>query len=543
MNLKRAVFIRQNSLGYNVTDKKSVMVCSETDLTGVEFTLKTGNKVLFKGKAEASRGSENTPFSYNHICDFTEFKEVGEFTLWIEEISSEPLIIGAESRYKALFYSVMTFFQSQRCGDTNPAMHSPCHLHDKDGPVDFSGGWHDAGDYVKYVITVGFTAIEMLTAAEYALLYSSVPSEITDRILEEAKIGLDWLLKMTSDYKNGNYYYQAAGEEDHKIWRLPEEDDKTGIVDIQKTKGKNHRSLHKGWGENLLGKTAGALAMAGRLYKESDPEYASLCLTRAEALFSKRKKEGRIQNSEPWHWYEEKSWKDDMVHGAAELYLTTGGHIYKEYAENMVLTLTGNGCGWYGSEFLCYASCFRAGIHKKEMQHRMKKNLDQLKQNYMEEVFGLASRYNWGTCAIFLAEAQKALMYTDITGDKSYLDMALCQRDYLLGRNNWGLSFVVGHGDNHPLKAHSQINDLGTLHRGAVVGGPIQKKHWVRAMKQWGLDYKEIQESCTFKEFQSSVVYYDHKEDFICNEVAIDYAVPFLFLLIYCCREKSHEPA
>ena len=95
---------------------------------------------------------------------------------------------------------------------------------------------------------------------------------------------------MTSDYSNGNYYYQVGGEEDHEGWRLPEKDDTTRDL------GKS-RSLHKGWGGNLLGRSSAALSIASRIFRKYDKDFAEMCLERAEALFLERDKFKSVQRS------------------------------------------------------------------------------------------------------------------------------------------------------------------------------------------------------------------------------------------------------
>src|SRR5688572_7688514 len=98
--------------------------------------------------------------------------------------------------------------RQQRCG-YNPWLDAVCHSFEGRtdyGPlsagayVDTHGGWHDAGDLLKYLLTSSNATAQMLLA------YQSAPSRFQDRynafgqpgangipdVLDEARWGLDW---------------------------------------------------------------------------------------------------------------------------------------------------------------------------------------------------------------------------------------------------------------------------------------------------------------------------------------------------------------
>ncbi len=111
--------------------------------------------------------------------------------------------------------------------------------------------------------------------------------------------------------------------------------------------------------------------------------------------------------------------------------------------------------------------------------------------------------------------------------EKSYI------RINLLGRNNWGASFVIGVGPVYPLNAHSQLNELAGLHRGGVVGGPARKDHWQETMTNPGAFLDGTVKNDRFAEFQSDVVYFDDQRDYYTNEVALDYAAASVFIFLH----------
>ena len=61
---------------------------------------------------------------------------------------------------------------------------------------------------------------------------------------------------------------------------------------------------------------------------------------------------------------------------------------------------------------------------------------------------------SWGVCKYPAAESMVQLVYYKYTGDKSCLDFAKSQIDYILGDNPKKMSYVVGFGDNYPKFPH-----------------------------------------------------------------------------------------
>lgn len=524
-------FIRHNMVGYLVNDQKIAIVGSQKNLEGKSFYLvdaDTPDKVVYKRIISADRGNKNTPFRYNFPCDFSNFSIEGRYKIKLEDGAlSHQFVIGGLKEYQDALALVLEFFHAQRCGDIDPILHKPCHLNDRKASIDVSGGWHDAGDYIKYMITVTFAAIELVTAVDYAISYNfenalsdNFPKNDNPDLLDEARIGLEWVLKMTAEYADENYFYQVSGEEDHHGWRLPEVDDSTRDF------GKS-RSLHKGWGGNLLGRSSAALAIAYRVYQKYDKKFADECLKRAESLFADRSKYEKVQKSIPPDFYNETEWLDDMVLGAAELYQTTKKIEYLNYAKINLPKLTGDDIGWNGTDYLAYAACLKSKIEPSYCQNKMKAILESKQEQSKNEVYYLSSGYVWGTTALFTSDAQKAIMYYYLTSDTSYLNLAAAQRDYLLGRNNWGVSFVIGLGSVYPVNSHSQLDSLAGLHRGAIVGGPAEKTSWLRTFPNLRINHDK------FSKFQTDIIYYDNRQDYYCNEVALDYTAPTVFLFLH----------
>ena len=113
--------------------------------------------------------------------DFSNIQKHGKYLLRIGSVESTPFSI-ATNAYQTTFISLLRSYYSQRCGvileDPIPGLyHAPCHQHDhnlahadtlhqKGDKVNATGGWHDAGDYGKYVATTATTIARILSVYE-----------------------------------------------------------------------------------------------------------------------------------------------------------------------------------------------------------------------------------------------------------------------------------------------------------------------------------------------------------------------------------------
>ena len=135
----------------------------------------TGARV-FRGEAELSTSPRYGKYSFYYSLDFSEFGKPGRFRIELAEgkLKSGAFVVGATA-YKGAADVLLEFMRQQRCG-YNPFFDVVCHEKDgraMDGPmkdstyVDVRGGWHDAGDQLKYLITGSNATGRMLLAHKY----------------------------------------------------------------------------------------------------------------------------------------------------------------------------------------------------------------------------------------------------------------------------------------------------------------------------------------------------------------------------------------
>ena len=128
-------------------------------------------KVLFEGKAKPIAGVTWGQFENHAELDFSALKTPGRYVLRVGESQSLPFAIG-DGAYGALPDQLLEFMRQQRCG-YNPWLDAVCHPFDGRtayGPLtngtylDARGGWHDAADLLKYLLTSGNATAQMLLA-------------------------------------------------------------------------------------------------------------------------------------------------------------------------------------------------------------------------------------------------------------------------------------------------------------------------------------------------------------------------------------------
>ncbi|MBZ0201296.1 MAG: glycoside hydrolase family 9 protein, partial [Ignavibacteriaceae bacterium] len=108
-----------------------------------------------------------------------------------------------------------------------------------------------------------------------------------------------------------------------------------------------------------------------------------------------------------------------------------------------------------------------------------------------------------------------AILYKSITGKNDFDSLAILQRDYILGRNQWGLSFIYNIGSQYPVKLHNQVAYFtGGYLPGGLSAGPapaLLLKNYNFKRTNFKYDYFNT----------DSVKYYDDWSDFVTNEPTI----------------------
>ena len=390
------------------------------------------------------------------------------------------------------------------------------------GPVDVSGGRFDAGDYVKFVETASYVEGLMLFALREHPAVLSSHGDWT----RECRFGLDWLFKMW-DQDSQTLYYQvgltdgdSAGTigSDHDLWRLPEMDDLLGeSMPSQFYFYVKHRPVFRagrGRGDlispNLAGRMAAAFALGAQVFHESDPAYARRCLLAAQTVFdlAKTRRVGRLLTTSPYDNYPETEWRDDLEWAAAELYFATslpsslGGLPHSDpvfylqqsayWAQNYIASRNHlqDSLNLYDVSALAHYELAHAlsqanissglAVHPADLINDLNAQLAQGSFQMARDPFRLGLAYDASDIVPHaLGYAVTAHLFQRLTGAHDYDRFGQQQRDWVLGMNAWGTSFIIGAGSTFPLWPQHQVANLAGAHDGtapillgAVVDGP-----------------------------------------------------------------------
>ena len=196
---------------------------------------------------------------------------------------------------------------------------------DGDGTVDVSGGYHDAGDHVKFGLPEAYAgSVVSWGYYEFREAYEAIgEAEHTETILRHF---CDYFMRSTFRDDKGDviaFCYQVGdGAVDHKYWQAPEIDAMErpaffATADLPTT--------------DDVSEAAAALAINYYNFKDTDKKYAEQCLDYAKALFSfaaKNEKAVGKGADGPASFYTSSKWEDDFCFAAGWLYLITEDHWY-----------------------------------------------------------------------------------------------------------------------------------------------------------------------------------------------------------------------
>lgn len=438
----------------------------------------------------------------------------------------------AEALQKSLY-----FYEAQMSGELPPGhrvnWRGPSALDDgADVGVDLSGGMYDAGDHVKFAFPYAFTTTMLAwSLIEDRAAYAAHGQ--LDYALNNLKWMNDWLLKAHS---GANEFWGQVGNggDDHAFWGAPE------VMRMRRPAYKIDASCP---GSDLAGEAAAAMAASSMVFASVDAGYAAELLRHARELYAfadlYRGKYSDCIRDASGFYMSFSGYQDELVWAAAWLYRASGdaGFLSKAEEEYQRLPFE-NGTsvhpykwtlGWDDKSFGSYV--LLAGLSGKDIYHQdAQRWLDYWTtgvdgQRVQYTPGGLAWLSQWGSLRYVATTAAVASYYAAILQgtprhdqDRQrasvYQNFAKTQAAYILGANPEQRSYVVGYGERSPRNVHhrgahgSWTNNIAQpatsrhVLYGALVGGPDQNDHYV-----------------------------DARDNFVMNEVALDYNAGWTALL------------
>lgn len=544
--------IKIDQAGYLPTSTKIAFVVSKSATGDFTVRRKKDNSVAFTGKLSSP---VEDPLSGDSVrtADFSKLEESGVYYLDVSGVGTSWNFQISKDVYARAFYLTMRSFYGQRCGtavdlgrEFSGYKHTACHLSGafhatsgKSASQASAKGWHDAGDYGRYIVNSGITNGQMLWA--YELFTSRVgkvklnipeSNNSTPDILDEARWNLDWMLTMQDE--DGGVWHKQTSEQ-FAAFVMPEDDQ---LVSFVIGAGKDPYKSSAATAD-----FAAVMAIAARVYKSHDAAYAQLCLKAAEKAWAWLQKypditfrnSGGVATGE----YGDRDCSDERLWAAAELWRTTQQENYQQYFLSNYTTQLPmiNAVGppsWPRVAPLAlwtYALDPRSNSEAaKTIREASLKAADEIvaRTNSNGYRMSLINRdFVWGSNGVAANYGGQLLIANLMKPDPRYVQTAIENLHYLLGRNTFSLSWVTQLGENpfrHPHHRPSEADKNREPWPGLLSGGPNQFRQ-DPAMKKLGT-------------LPPAKMYLDDWESYATNENAINWNAAIVFLLSGLLPEK-----
>ena len=546
-----SAFVRVNQVGYTATASKRAYLMASGIETSATFSVKnTGGTTVYSAPIGAKLGTWSTAYPDVYALDFGAVTAPGTYTIVVSGpiTASSPgfPIDTATNVYSGALSNALSFYQNERDGANyipSALRTAPGHLNDASAMtyltpnmnssgrfsgdltplgirIDASGGWWDAGDYLKFVETISYTVdMQQLGVRDFPNQMGAGSAKAN--FTAEAKFGLDWLQHMWNDTTQTLYYQVGIGTGnsktigDHDIWRLPQVDDTYGGSNSLYRYIRNRpvfRAAPAGSliSPNLAGRLAADFALCFQIFKSSNSAYANQCLLSAEHIFAlaNTNPSGNLLTVAPYSFYPETEWRDDLEFGAAELYFAlASGNLPAGLPHTDPLFYLQSAAHWAhayitgpndaadtlnlydvsgAAHYELYHALAQAGnpagpeVTQSALLSDLKKQLDKAVAQAGTDPFGFG--FTWAAFDTTSHGAGLVVMaseYDHLTGTTTYASYGVQWLANILGANAWGISLIVGDGSTFPHCMQHQVANLaGSLDgsppvlSGAAVEGP-----------------------------------------------------------------------
>lgn len=579
---KQNTWIRINYLGYKPNGVKVAVWCSKENENLKSFQLIdiSNNKIVFNGSAGKAFGAYG-PFVQTYRLNFSSFKKPGKYFLQTGKIKSSAFTIG-ENVYDGAADFSLRYMRQQRSG-FNPFLKDSCHTHDgytlygqkagiKDSThIDVVGGWHDASDYLQYATTSANATYHLLMA------YRDFPQVFKDEksangsdgkngladVLDEAKWGLDWLLKM---HPQAEWMFNQVGDDrDHQGMRIPKEDSFYGrcyerpVYFINGEPQQRGKFLNNTTGtSSTAGKFASAFALGATSFIKIDPVYSrNLIKHSLSALKFALLKKGVTQTAsvKSPYIYEEENWTDDLELGfssvsAAMDKLVLAKDNFNEGSKNPASCLDSSLyysgkekiTPWLGADTAKHYQWYPfinpghyelakqlKGKQRDTIAGYYKQGIERVGNKAKQNAFYRGIPFIWCSNNLTTSFAIQCYWYRQLTNNKQFEELEQANFDWLFGCNPWGTSMVYGLPANAdtPTDPHSAFTHVGHYPiDGGLVDGPVYTSIYKN------LTGITLYRPDDYAEFQSDLaVYHDDYGDYSTNEPTMDGTASLIYLL------------
>ena len=480
-------------------------------------------------------------------ADFSGLVAPGTYRLVTQGQRSEPFSINGEVYREPLRLSMRAFY-GQRCGcpvDLGGGYRHPaCHLSGayhpssgRKGPVENRGGWHDAGDYGRYIVNSGITMGTLLWAWElYPQVLRNLSLDFPQSIpqyavkppdyLAEVRWNLEWMLSLQDE--DGGVWHKQTSEQ-FCGFVMPEHDDLTSY--IIGTGASPYKSTC------ATADLAAVMAIAARCYSDYDASFSVRCLAAAKRAWNwaVAHPDVTFTNNPPGVGtgeYEDAHCQDEIFWASAELWRTTGERQYEQAFLDGVAAQPPESAikapYWVfvaPMAYWTYALADRKG--SEPLKDRIHKQTAKAAQDLVDRrnLSGYGNTlalidYTWGSNSVAANQSLLLLIADHFQREPAAVEAALGNLHYVLGRNCFGVSWVTQVGTNpfqHPHHRPSAADGIPAPWPGLMSGGPNA--------------HPGDEAPKTLTKLPPMRMWIDDQRAYSLNEVAINWNAPLVFLL------------
>jgi endoglucanase len=475
-------------------------------------------------------------------ADFTGLHTPGVYRIEAAGFRSDPFPIAPRAYAEALRVAMRGFY-GQRCGCSinlgNGYQHPACHLNGayhptsgRSGAVPNHGGWHDAGDYGRYIVNSGISTGTLLWAWEFyqdALdtLHLGIPEsggKLPD-YLAEVRWNLDWMLSLQDD--DGGVWQKQTSEQ-FCGFVMPQND--TTVSYIIGTGMPPYKSTC------ATADLASVAAIAARCYNPYDAAYADRCLAAARKAWTWAMAHPDVTFSNPPNIntgdYGDPHCADELLWASAELWRTTGDAPYEAAflkgfaalppgAEIQTPSWSNVGPMAYWTYAFAKHDAQPAALNwiHQQTHHAATSLIAQARINGYGNTLS-AGEYTWGSNSTAGNQSLLLLVADRMDKNPEAVATAIGNLDYLLGRNCFGVSWVTQLGlrpFQHPHHRPSIADGIAAPWPGLLSGGP--NAHPGDPVAR------------TVPSGPPMRMWIDNQMAYSMNEIAINWNAPLVFLL------------
>ncbi len=374
-------------------------------------------------------------------------------------------------KYNDLLTYVLNALYVERCGfDTVGELgHSACHnngsklwVYDEDIYLDTSGGWHDAGDYGKYLVVEDKVIADLLFSAVYG-------KNLDSALLDEIKYGLEFVLKMQKD--DGSVYNKVVTKK-FSSFVSPEYDNEQEYILYPWTL--------------VTSSFAGITGLAYELFKDSDNDLAIRCLNAHNKAISYLVDNQYANNPlnpdgfDVGTYYDDNE-SDERLFAYSVAYKLTRDEKYLDLCKGVVSggidrdSNTAN-CRVYAYVCLLDSLEYNSDFYN-HIKDLFKSECDGLCDHIDLNVYAYPNdTYMWGSNQVVCETINELLLASRYLKEERYIVKASEAINYILGLNTLNMSFVYGFGYNYPSTIHSRLaysKGLNSI-KGAMCNGVDQ---------------------------------------------------------------------